>query len=780
MLPPSSSNHKYNKELPLNIELDMDGVHRTNFNSPSSVSSSDDPNPVVSIQNGVVSVQEFSTPTLREKLRFRAYNNPIKTIFFEAPDKPLSQEKINKSLVKHFESINTPYKSRDEASLGLWYPSEFIEESNEDATNQSIRFMSHPEFWDLKIHSRFQETTKNHSPSDLLSAFFQGPSFADCGSAIQAVCYRTIEENVGTEKFNAYFRKPMTPFIISGVLYNPIASGDKDKYIFLHGMKPMDSGNPIFHLFETKFKNEKNINEKDIQPGDIVYIKGVDKYSFKHLEGDALGWNLICTSKNESGENLYLGFGPNQFDQPKTLKEVSKMLIDGYNKPQSMDTKRLIDSPRTDSDYSNIAKQLADDKRKYGDPIVGITNVLSLSAEKIKKYILDEDNSSARVWHKQKLSMDFPTEKNMEAINFIGEVASENKDSSFENYNTHNKTQEMLLTKSKLFAEAIIKGKDKFKKEPLALIMTGNAGIGKTRLSLAVAKSVASAGLKVLFVDAKTVGNIYDKLSKENGGALTEIEFKKLLNKWIGNSDLIIIDDINSQFSIANKFLKESIDYVLKNKKALMLSSNEAIDLINKLPDYISYDNPISDNFLMLDKLDIESQREAWWNVSRENNVSKFNDEDKIKALLESSANLPSGVVIQSDASDLSQLKNDLAGKYNIAENKIKIVSPPFIRGFNPSKQMEMDMISPDYSVECMQNYDYLLMNVSNESEVTQLLSILPKIHNTASKIILVTDDQSKLRSMLNNELNHSQFIADKKRLLDRFVNIFPENLLDL
>jgi len=73
-----------------------------------------------------------------------------------------------------------------------------------------------------------------------------------------------------------------------------------------------------------------------------------------------------------------------------------------------------------------------------------------------------------------------------------------------------------------------------------------------------------------------------------------------------------------------------------------------------------------------------------------------------------------------------------------------------------------------------------LLMNVSNESEVTQLLSILPKIHNTASKIILVTDDQSKLRSMLNNELNHSQFIADKKRLLDRFVNIFPENLLDL
>ena len=55
-------------------------------------------------------------------------------------------------------------------------------------------------------------------------------------------------------------------------------------------------------------------------------------------------------------------------------------------------------------------------------------------------------------------------------------------------------------------------------------------------------------------------------------------ELNEHLRTWISDSDLIIYDDINSQTSISNEFLKESLSYVIENNKAIMLTSNEPIN----------------------------------------------------------------------------------------------------------------------------------------------------------------------------------------------------------
>lgn len=78
-----------------------------------------------------------------------------------------------------------------------------------------------------------------------------------------------------------------------------------------------------------------------LQDGDFLYIRGVDKYNSKHLSGSYIGWNLICMVVD--GEKRFIGFGPDDFGpNGLSFQEISKLLIDGYNKPQDEKTKKFI------------------------------------------------------------------------------------------------------------------------------------------------------------------------------------------------------------------------------------------------------------------------------------------------------------------------------------------------------------------------------------------------------------------------------------------------------
>ena len=255
-------------------------------------------------------------------------------------------------------------------------------------------------------------------------------------------------------------------------------------------------------------------------------------------------------------------------------------------------------------------------------------------------------------------------------------------------------------------------------------------------------------------------------------------ELNEHLRTWISDSDLIIYDDINSQTSISNEFLKESLSYVIENNKAIMLTSNEPINLIDSVPDYIPYDNPISDNFLLLDKLQAKSQRQAWWESLENNNLGKANNDTKITELFESNKNSAAGIVFKTKNTNLDDLKNNIVTKYNINKDRLKVVSSPIIKAHKEGENMVPDQISPGYYVDDMHDYDYLLMKVTEDSEANQLIQILPKIHNTASKVILVTENINSLGKMLDSAINFCKS-ADRQKLTDRLKNIFPENLLN-
>ena len=714
-------------------------------------------------------------PSLRLKMITKAYNADVSPVTIKAPAKFVSQENLNKSLAQVFKDINIPYDSRKSLDNGLWYAADYIKESSSQAENGSIKFLANPKYWDPGVRSRFHEEFGNEKPSTLLNAFLKGPSIADCGSALQAVCYKAIEENVGTEKFDQYFKKALSPFMITFALYQPIPRENDIVQMKVNGLEKRDIGNPIFHLFETKFNGQKDIDEEEINTGDILYLEGVEKYSLKHLEGAYSGWNLVCVGKNEEGKNLYTGFEPGFFNEVKTRDEIHKILIDGYNMDHSRDTKNMIESSSLSKDRIELAKVLAKDKLDYNHPIGGITNVICLSAEKINKYILNDELSKS-AWHNKEATKDFSSSSNnLETLNLVTQFPKENENSNFASYKTDTDLRKKMAETSKLFAETVIKQNSEGNKEAIGLIMSGLAGIGKTHLSVSTAKAVANAGLNVVFVDARTVGDTFQKLCTKESRLISDEEFDKVFDQWIKNADMIVLDDLNGEFAVGNKFLKRSLEYVLTNNKALMLTSNEAINLKANTPFYVGYEQPLANNFMLLDNLNSESQRTKWWLIEDLPEIANESNENKIKAILSLDEKYPAGVVISQSNINLEDLKNNLVKDYKLDASSIKIVPAPYTIRHNPRLGRHTEMLSKDYHIEEMKKYDYLIMKVTNRREAEHLLDLVPKIHDTATKIIILTDEKDNFNSHLNLKLDSYFYEDNYKKLLDRLKNILPE-----
>ena len=92
---------------------------------------------------------------------------------------------------------------------------------------------------------------------------------------------------------------------------------------------------------------------------------------------------------------------------------------------------------------------------------------------------------------------------------------------------------------------------------PIGIILSGSPGIGKTHLSVAVAKYVANHGKIVTFVDEEYIN------SKITSSVVPDF------TSLISTSDLIILDDINSKYGGGAQFLKVVLKYVITNNKAI-------------------------------------------------------------------------------------------------------------------------------------------------------------------------------------------------------------------
>jgi len=133
-----------------------------------------------------------------------------------------------------------------------------------------------------------------------------------------------------------------------------------------------------------------------------------------------------------------------------------------------------------------------------------------------------------------------------------------------------------MLSVARKFVAAVV---DRARDQPVGLVMTGLPGIGKTHLCVAAAEQAAEAGANVLLLDSNSVGLKYKQLCEKEGGMISNEVLNELFDEWISGTDLIVFDDFNNQNSMGNRFFKKALEYVITNNKAILVSSNERVNV---------------------------------------------------------------------------------------------------------------------------------------------------------------------------------------------------------
>jgi DNA replication protein DnaC len=688
-------------------------------------------------------------PTLRQRMSTK-YSLLHKETF---PPKTIDMSMFTKGVAKWLDKANTAYGKREDN--GVYYAPDYLKQHGLNESFLNLNGISHKDYFDWATRGSLFRAKEDVLPSDALSAYFQGPTFGDCGSTLQAAIARSIEEMAGTKAFNQLFNKPLTPFLITPILFDSIKERDDlPKYDVTTGGS---AGNPFYFLFDSikdyDVSDESDISESDVKAGDIVYIEGVKDYPKKHLSGFATGWNLICVGKNEKGAPLYHGFGPGDFEKPLTYKQIQTVLIAGYNQPQLHDTKRLIaqfeksDSP-FDTIKADVATLLADDKKPLDNPIGGIKAIMRFNSDKLKHYI----NNQTKAWHEQQ-EFSPVVKKTAGFLRQVNPIAPENLDKDFSDYEIHSPSHENMKEMALKFADAVSEARS----HPIGFIMSGMPGIGKTHLSVSVLKKAQSRGQNILYIDESAIRNWYQKHAFEKGGFLSEDEQTQAFDAWLNDVDVVVLDDINSKYGTANQFLKKAITYVLSNNKALIISSNNPVDYLKEaLPKYIGYDDVITGQFLHLDKLTGKSMRNDWWQGV---------DIPVAKASMEFLATVdkgvPAAIVTESTSIDLELIKAQYLVNCSGVKPRIRIGKAPY------RNQKVYDMY-----VEDSASYDVFILKVTNRYEVEQLLELLPKVHDAGQKLLIVTDDEKKLKALIKAELDDYLHRKTKPRLIDRLEHL--------
>lgn len=698
-------------------------------------------------------ISELPVLSDTKELILKEYRNEVKPVFFEpSTDKSKSFEiQFAELTAKWLAEANKAYEERIDGK-GIYYNKDYIKIKGGSTDDiKSITGIANDNFWmNLRKSYLFKENGSNHTPSEALNAFFVGPTIADCGSVMQACIYRAIEEIIGTEAFNHHFGKPLAPFVITPTITDPIPN--KETYPKLSQNELIKNGNPLFHIFTDK-KQSYNGKETTIDFGDFIYLKGVEKYSAKHVYGNAPGWNLLCVGKNKQGKNLYCGFDPNQFDKPRTYEEISKILIDDYNKDPVIDTEH----PR----YERV-KNLKDSKIYQ---ILGIKSSINISSALFKAYITDKAEyfPLSLPWHSApEQALPLPTTRE---VRTIAPFSSETKYKDFSNYEAKTELQRKLVSAAKKFTHTVVNRKEK---HPVGFIMTGSPGIGKTHLSVAIAKMAAKYGANVCFFDGDSIADECRK-PPEN--------MQKLLDEWIPAADLVVLDDINCEFGINSEFLKKAIEHSIQNNKAILFSSNEHINIKKHLPFYIGYDNPLVDNFLVLSNLKGASQRKAW--RKEQVDIAKMQTLEKIQILAKHDGSIPAAVAIEEQIINLEGVKKSFLMKSTIAPEKVKVVGAPHKVVIEPYDffSKPKTVLSSDYFMDDADKYEVFIMQVTNESQCNQLLNIITKLYNGSKKLIVIINNQQQFNQMINNKLSSYYFRDDKQKLTDRLEKMFLEDI---
>ncbi|WP_422137601.1 ATP-binding protein [Endozoicomonas sp. ALC020] len=630
--------------------------------------------------------------------------------------------------------------------LGVFYPEDYRTHELPGLSKSSyLGKHSLPEYFDITNKYNFVAMDNGYKPSECLNAFFHGPTIADCATTLSACQYRAIETIIGTDEFDRIFGAPISKFRIPVTLFGHMSQviGCFTKGEYVNRIK---YSNPLHCLFEYlefyKGSGSNGQSELKIKKGDILYIQGVEGYDLKHATGDAVGFNLVCTGQNSSGQNLYLGFGPGEFVEPKTYEQVKKILIDGYNRPQSPETILAIKEGK--SSY----KDWTDDILPYDHPIGGITIVARFNTVTWENFLSECD----QVWHRQPL-LSVTRAMKPKPVHQVSRFHTENLDADIDQFEPRSTQQELMHETALKFTRAVInnQGGASYKK-PMGLFLTGSPGLGKTHLCVAVTKKAADYGVNTLYLDADKAGELYQCFQGN--------EWDSKIEEMLAGKDLVVIDDANGGH-FSKQLLAKTMKHVMTAKKAIMVSSNHHIPVKAEFLGDIEPLTRCAHNFLYLSGLQGDSCRSQWWQSP------DVQAADALAQLGQYQGRNAAGVITE-HAVPIEEMARVLS----IPADRIRQVGPPELPG--------TEFVSQDFHFSHLSKTEHQAVFMEcnftvSSTWIEQFLNVVQKVHDEGLKLVVKTNDRTLFLEAVMDYLKFLQLLNGEVRIRERLEHMFPD-----
>ena len=618
---------------------------------------------------------------------------------------------------------------------------------------RNLQGVTNPNFWQVQGNPFFLKNPLV-KPSDAIQSFIQGITICDCGNAVQAFMYMQLLTDLGARKFDTVFGHLNLHFMITQLVMQPFPS---------HAPQIRDqapSGNPLYVLTDSI----DNCKLSDLQDGDFVYIGSTPNYPLKHLQGFYPGDNLVVVKSETDTEPRFIGFGSYFEHGPLTYTEIAHYLMEEYNKPQTPRIRELINtwhdntSDKFKQSQAILARLLQDDELPL-DPssIQGLMFVTRFNKAKVAEFV---DNMLAKnTWYDSDGVVESDgVVKSSSAVKsvLLTPIPSENSKSTFDNYITDgDPRREHLLDVFRRFVTA----SNASSEYPIALIVTGKAGVGKTHLSVAALNEIAKFGKKVVFINEVVLVSHYQM----NG--------KFVNSSVIADADLIVFDDLNSEFGAASDFLEAAVRHVFMNNKSIIITSNNS-DIVSKfsrsMPFHMAYDSPAIKNTLHI-QVELPSFRVPWTiSTSESGGGSKESGggskESKVRIfteLMAYSGNTSAGIIIRTKPTNFGRLKVYEVGTPYGSDGKI----------YDVYCDREPKPFTADV-------YVINLLSVENEY-VEQFMHLVNRVYAHCKRVVVVVGPSVKsLKSIvagMMDRLNYFTWKDKKMRILDRMKTMFPQ-----